>query len=145
MKKWFVVLLCILPLSLFAEVLKEGSAIVPLSVVKDQFKKSVALDGNTKQIIVAFTKDQGNHVKAFLDAHPNYLSENNALYFMDATGVPSMIMSMFMLPKFKDYAYSIGIVDEKNDAAYLPKQEGKLTVISLENLRVSSIEYKETL
>lgn len=145
MKKFFVVLLCLLPLGLFAEALKEGSNVAPLSVVKDQFKKSVALDGTTKQIIVAFTKDQGNQIKAFLDENPNYLKEHNALYFMDASGVPSMVMSLFMLPKFKDYAYSIGIVEEKNDAAYLPKQEGKITVISLDNLHIASIDYKEKL
>lgn len=105
----------------------------------------MALDGTTKQIIVAFTKDQGNQIKAFLDENPNYLKEHNALYFMAASGVPSMVMSLFMLPKFKDYAYSIGIVEEKNDAAYLPKQEGKITVISLDNLHIASIDYKEKL
>lgn len=145
MKKVFIACMCLLPLGLFAEVFQEGSMVAPLSAVKDQFKQNVALDGHTKQIIVAFTKDQGNQIKAFLDANPDYLRTNNALYFMDASSIPSMVMSLFMLPKFKDYAYSIGIVEDKADAANLPKLEGKITVISLENLRVSSIEYKDTL
>jgi len=145
MKKLFVVLLCLLPLGLFAEVLKEGSGIAPLIVVKDQFEKDVALNSTTKQIIVAFTREQGNQMKEFLDAHPTYLSDNNALYFMDTTQVPSFVMSMFMMPKFKKYTYPIGIVNEESDAGYLPKQEGKITVISLENLHISTITYRDKL
>jgi len=145
MKKLLVVFLCLLPIGLFSEVLKEGSGIAPLIVVKDQFEKEVALNISTKQIIVAFTREQGNQIKAFLDQNPKYLSEHNALYLMDATQVPSFVMRMFMMPKFKQYTYPIGIVNDENDAGYLPKQEGKITIISLENLHISAIAYQDQL
>ena len=142
MKKLFLALLLILPFGLFADALKEGMAI-QAPIIKDQFEKNVLVAPSTKQIIIAYTKSQGDVMKAFLDANPNYLAENNALYLMDATSVPSMVMSMFMMPKFKKYTYSIGLLENDKDVAYFPKKEDKITVITLENLNVKAIEFKE--
>ena len=64
---------------------------------------------------------------------------------MDATEVPSVIMSMFMMPKCKKYGYSVGLVEDKQTAQTLPKQNDKLTVLSLDNLRIMQIDFKEAL
>jgi len=144
MKYFICALLVLLPFGLFADMLKEGTTI-QAPVIKDQFEKTVSIAPQTKQIIIAYTKSQGDVIKAFLEANPNYLSENNALYLMDATAVPSMVMSMFMMPKFKKYTYSIGLLDNEKDVAYFPKKEDRITVISLENLNVTAIDFKEKL
>jgi len=134
----------LIPVSLFADVLQENG-IFPNVKLKDQFEKEVVINAQTKQIIIAFTKAQGETMKAFLETNPNYLSDNNALYMMDATEVPSVIMSMFMMPKFKKYGYSVGLVEDKQTAQTLPKQNDKLTVLSLDNLRITQIDFKESL
>ena len=134
----------LLPLSLFADVLHEGMPIQPL-VIKDQFEQKVTITPQTKQIIIAYTKSQGDVMKTFLEVNPHYLQDNNALYFMDATAVPSIVMSMFMMPKFKKYSYAIGIIDNEKDAVYFPKKEDRLTIISLEALNVTAIDFKESL
>jgi len=144
MKYFICALLVLLPFGLFADTLKEGT-LIQAPVIKDQFEKTVSIAPQTKQIIIAYTKSQGDVIKAFLEANPNYLSENNALYLMDATAVPSMVMSMFMMPKFKKYTYSIGLLDNEKDVAYFPKKEDRITVISLENLNVTAIDFKEKL
>jgi len=54
-------------------------------------------------------------------------------------------MSMFMMPKFKKYGYSVGLVEDKQTAQTLPKQNDKLTVLSLDNLRITQIDFKESL
>ncbi len=141
-KKWLFAML--LPVSLLADVLQENG-IFPNVKLKDQFEKEVVINAQTKQIIIAFTKAQGETMKAFLETNPNYLSDNNALYMMDATEVPSVIMSMFMMPKFKKYGYSVGLVEDKQTAQTLPKQNDKLTVLSLDNLRIMQIDFKEAL
>lgn len=141
-KKWLFAML--LPMSLLADVLQENG-IFPTLKLKDQFEKEVVINAQTKQIIIAFTKAQGETMKAFLETNPNYLSDNNALYMMDATEVPSVIMSMFMMPKFKKYGYSVGLVEDKQTAQTLPKQNDKLTVLSLDNLRITQIDFKEAL
>lgn len=141
-KKWLFAML--LPVSLLADVLQENG-IFPTLKLKDQFEKEVVINAQTKQIIIAFTKAQGETMKAFLETNPNYLNDNNALYMMDATEVPSVIMSMFMMPKFKKYGYSVGLVEDKQTAQTLPKQNDKLTVLSLDNLRITQIDFKEAL
>lgn len=144
MKYFICALLVLLPFGLFADTLKEGT-LIQAPVIKDQFEKTVSIAPQTKQVIIAYTKSQGDVIKAFLEANPNYLTENNALYLMDATAVPSMVMSMFMMPKFKKYSYSIGLLDNEKDVAYFPKKEDRITVISLENLNVTAIDFKEKL
>jgi len=144
MKKIILAALLLLPFGLVADTLKEGT-LIQAPVIKDQFEKTVSITPQTKQIIIAYTKSQGDVLKAFFEANPHYLSENNALYLMDATSVPSLVMSMFMMPKFKKYTYSIGLIEDEKDVAYFPKKEDQLTIISLDNLNVTAIDFKEKL
>ncbi|ACZ11503.1 hypothetical protein [Sulfurospirillum deleyianum] len=141
----FLSTLCffLLPLGLWASTLQEGSTFqAPL--IKDQFEKTVQVTPQTKQIIIAYSQAQGSSLKTFLEANPNYLRENNALYWMDATAVPSMVMSMFMMPKFKKYPYAIGLLEDEKALAYFPKKEDHLTIIELDNLVVKKISFKES-
>jgi len=144
MKKIILAALLLMPFGLVADTLKEGT-LIQAPVIKDQFEKTVSITPQTKQIIIAYTKSQGDVLKAFFEANPHYLSENNALYLMDATSVPSLVMSMFMMPKFKKYTYSIGLIEDEKDVAYFPKKEDQLTIISLDNLNVTAIDFKEKL
>jgi len=144
MKKLLLLIAFILPFGLFAESLKEGS-VIQAPAIKDQFEKTMSITPQTKQIIIAYTKSQGDVMKAFFEANPNYLRENSALYLMDATAVPSLVMSMFMMPKFKKYPYAIGLLENEKDVAYFPKKEDRLTVITLDNLNVTTIDFKEKL
>jgi hypothetical protein len=56
-----------------------------------------------------------------------------------------MVMSMFMMPKFKKYSYSIGLLENEKDLAYFPKKPDLLTVITLDNLNVTAIDFKDKL
>lgn len=144
MRQLLFAVMLLLPFGLFADALKEGMPI-QAPTIKDQFEKNVSITPQTKQIIIAYTKSQGDVMKAFLEANPNYLSENNALYLMDATTVPGIVMSMFMMPKFKKYTYAIGLLETEKDVAYFPKKEDRMTVITLDNLNVTAIDFKEKL
>lgn len=144
MKNLLLSLMLLLPLGLFAQDLKEGTPIKAM-VFKDQFEKNVSITDKTKQIVIAFSKEQGEKVKVFLEANPNYLAANNAIYLVDVSTVPGMVMSMFMLPKFKKYSYTIGLVENDKDIAYFPKKENFITVITLDNLNITSIVFKEAL
>ena len=144
MRRLLFAVMLLLPFGLCADALKEGMPI-QAPTIKDQFEKNVSITPQTKQIIIAYTKSQGDVMKAFLEANPNYLSENNALYLMDATTVPGIVMSMFMMPKFKKYTYVIGLLENEKDVAYFPKKEDRMTVITLDILNVTAIDFKEKL
>ncbi|MBE0495706.1 MAG: hypothetical protein IBX45_04800 [Campylobacterales bacterium] len=142
MKYVLAALLLLLPLGLFAEPLSVGAPFA-LPSVQDQFEKPLVATPQTRQIIVAYTKKHGDVMKKFIEANPDYLRQNDALYLMDATAVPGPIMSLFMLPKFKKYTYSIGLIEDEKDVTYFPKKENHLTVITLENLNVTAVDFKE--
>jgi hypothetical protein len=42
-------------------------------VIKDQFEKNISITTQTKQIVIAFSKAQGESIRLFLEANPNYL------------------------------------------------------------------------
>ncbi len=144
MKHFIIAFLLLLPFGLCAQPLREGDTLEALRF-KDQFEKEFAITAQTKQLMVVFSKIEGEKVKAFLETHPNYLQENNALYLMDVTPVPSMVMSMFMLPKFKKYAYPIGLIEDETILKTLPKKEKFITLMTLDNLKITAIEFKEAL
>jgi hypothetical protein len=144
MKYLVIAFMLLLPYGLFAQPLSVGTTI-EATQFKDQFEKNLTITAQTQQLIVVFSKVEGEKVKAFLEANPNYLRENNALYLMDVTPVPSMVMSMFMLPKFKKYTYPIGLIEDETILKTLPKKEKFITLITLDNLKITAIEFIEAL
>ncbi|MFV0481118.1 MAG: hypothetical protein ACK5LP_03965 [Campylobacteraceae bacterium] len=141
MKKFLIVL--VLPFILFGQSLKVGDT---LSLnIEDQFEKNVTIGADTKQLIIASSKKVGEEVAKFIEKNPNYLNENSAIYIMDVVKVPKLVMSMFMMPKFKKYNYSVGLVKDEKVAETLPKEENSITIIKLQNLQIESIEFKKSL
>jgi len=110
--------------------------------IEDQFEKTLPITKNTKQIIIAFSKDKGKAFNEFLTKHPNYLKSQNALFFVDISSIPSLIVKLFIVPKFQTFPYKIGLIKEKVFAKKLPKKEGMLTILYLKNFIIKKIEYK---
>jgi len=113
--------------------------------IKDQFEKDLVVTNDTKKIIVAFSKEKGAEIKKHIDANPDYLKNENALYFADVSAAPSFVTSLFMMPKFKEYSYSMGIIMDEDVAAKFPQQEEMITIISLKDSVVTAIEFKKQL
>ena len=129
---------------LLGESLKVGDTF-PQTSFKNQFEQKVSVSKNIKQFIVVFSKDDGEKVKIFLEKNPTYLQTNHALYGADLSEAPSFVISMFMKPKFKKYPYSMLLLEEKQQAKLFPKNENKITILTLENLQIKKIEYKSNL
>lgn len=130
---------------MFASAIKVGDNLASLQI-KDQFDTVVQITNDTKKLIVVFSKDKGSELKEFFEANPNYLKSNNAVYFADVSAAPSFVTNLFMIPKFKKYPYSMGLIRESEVAEKFPKQnEEILTIITLDNSIVSSITYEKSL
>jgi hypothetical protein len=129
---------------LLGESLKVGDTF-PQTSFKNQFEQKVSVSKNIKQFIVVFSKDDGEKVKIFLEKNPTYLQTNKALYGADLSEAPSLVISMFMKPKFKKYPYSMILLEEKQQAELFPKNENKITILTLDNLQIKKIEYKSNL
>ncbi|WP_368029958.1 hypothetical protein [Arcobacter sp. s6] len=132
-----------LGLSAFANSLTVGSNL-PTLTIKDQFEKEFTIDSKIKTVIFSATKEESNTIKEFLASKDkDYLTNNNIAYVADITGMPSLISKWVAIPKMKDYAFSILLIDEDNKALF-PVQEDKISIITLENSKITSIKFIKT-
>lgn len=130
---------------MFASTIKVGDDLSSIKVT-DQFDKVLQVNKEIKKLIVVFSKDKGNEIKEFLESNPNYLKENSAFYFADVSAAPGFVTNLFMVPKFKKYSYSMGLIRDEELAESFPKQnEETITIIELNENKVSSIKYKKSL
>ena len=128
----------------FGATIKVNENLTTLKVL-DQFDKPMAVTKDTKKIIIAFSKQKGEEIKKYLENKPTYLKDENALYFADVSAAPSFVTSLFMIPKFKKYSYSMGLIRDEEIAERFPSQEDMLTIISLKDAVITNIEFKKQL
>lgn len=132
-----------LGLSAFANSLTIGNNL-PTLTIKDQFEKEHTVDANIKTIIFSATKSEGVTIKEFLLAKDkDYLTTNKAVYVADITGMPSLITKFIAMPKMKDYPFPVLLVDEANKTLF-PVKEDMISIISLENGKITDIKYVKT-
>ena len=133
----------LLGLSAFANSLTIGTDI-PTLTVKDQFEKDHTVDANIKTIIFSATKTEGTTIKEFLlTKDKDYLTTNKAVYIADITGMPSLITKFIAMPKMKDYPFSVLLIDKANKTLF-PVKEDMISIISLENGKITDIKYVKT-
>tara|TARA_B110000046_G_C12962180_1_gene385036 strand:+ start:717 stop:1124 length:408 start_codon:yes stop_codon:yes gene_type:complete len=110
-------------------------------VLNDQFDKPHTVNADTKTILVSFEKSTGEHVNEFLSTkESNFLEKNNAVFIADISGMPSIITSLFALPKMKKYNYNVLLIYDEEDKRFL-RQEERITVYTLEEGVIKSISY----
>ena len=132
-----------LGLSAIANSLTVGNTL-PTLKIKDQFEKEHIVDANIKTIIFSATKTEGTTIKEFLlTKDKDYLTTNKAAYVADITGMPGIITSLIAMPKMKGYPFSVLLVDEANKGLF-PVQEDMISVISLDNGKITDVKYVKT-
>lgn len=146
MRKLLAVLLLVPSLS-FADpaLLKVGDAL-PNFQLNDQHDKPYPLPADLQAILFTADKSAGDVINGLLKQQPaDYLPQRKAIYIADISAMPGFITSMVAMPKMRDYAYRIAIGAEKNQTAMLPRAEDQVTLIYLQNGKVTRIEqFKET-
>ncbi len=133
----------LLGLSAIANSLTVGSSL-PTLTIKDQFEKDHVVDASVKTIVFSASKTEGATIKDFLlTKDKDFLAKNNLVYVADITGMPSIITTLFAMPKMKEYPFSVLLVDEANKGLFAVKED-MISVISLENSKITDIKYVKT-
>ena len=109
--------------------------------LEDQFGTLRTLQKDTEEVILSFDMKLSKVFHKWLkDKESNYLMNRNTEYIIDITGMPSIITWLFAGPKMRKYGFRILLIKEGNFGDNIPKQEGKFTMIKLdENHNITNI------
>jgi hypothetical protein len=141
--KYIILLLIFLPSIAIADSYTIESQISTFSL-KDQYGNQYEVDETTRLIL--FNKDMkgGKIIKNGLkETYRNYLSNHNAVYVADISGMPGLIRKFVALPKMRKYPYSILLDMVASVTKDFPSQPDKATLIYVRNLRITDIQYIE--
>lgn len=114
----------------------------PELTLEDQHGKAQSIDDSTKLVIMAFEMEASEPLGEFLlEQKADFLSEHKTRYVADISGMPSLISKFFAIPKMQDYNYTLMLNREDDFAEQYQKQEGKLSVYTLNKGVIESIDF----
>jgi len=127
--------------------LKVGSLINSLDGFKYETPtgRQMKIPKKTKLVIVAFEKDTGALVNEYLNTqNPFYLPRNNSVFIADISKMPSVITSMFALPKLQKYKHLIYLHYDDKFKNIVPNEEQKITLLRVEDSKIKEISFIST-
>jgi hypothetical protein len=109
---------------------------------KDQHEKTFTFKpAETKFLLVSHDMETGKKANAALNAlGKDYLGTKKAVYLANIHGMPG-VGRMFAMPKMRKYVHRIILGDDAALIAKFPVQKNKVTVLKLNDGKVSSISY----
>jgi hypothetical protein len=135
-----ITLLC-LPLWAGAAPLEAGAA-WPTLTLKDQHDQPVLLDATTRKVIFVTEKSVTDQVTAVLGADgKSTLAQARAVLVADISAMPAMVSRLFAVPALRELGFSVALAREADTVADLPRRKGAATVLTLDNSRVTQVQY----
>lgn len=134
--------LILLPALACAEiaVLRPGDSL-PTFKLNDQHEQPYAIAANARVLLVTADKASAGLAHEVLkDIPQGELERRGIVYVADVSGMPSLVTSMFALPKMREYGYRIMIGMESEQTAMLPRTAEAVTLLELESGRIKSVE-----
>ena len=118
-----------------------GSKLKPFSL-PDQHGKSHRVDDGVRVIILTRDMAAGDVMRSALGNNgKSLLAKNKAVYVSDVSGMPSFVRNLYTLPPLKELPYPM-LLDTSGDVAgALPSKEKHATLIFLEKLQITAVEY----
>ena len=105
----------------------------------------VKIPKDVKIIIASFEKETGAFVNAYLNERDAaYLKAHGAVFIADISKMPSVITTMFAIPKLKKYKHPIHINYSEGFDTVVPAQEEMVTLLFVENGKIKEIGYVAT-
>jgi hypothetical protein len=134
-------MLLLLPVLLFAEMLKVGDAIAPRTIEDQHGRAHIA--GHEKVWVVTWDKATTRTANLFFDHHRELLEYNTTAMVADFSTIPSGILQMFVLPRMRNFVHPILLSYDESFNVTLPYRSGNVTVLRLDEGTITKIEYAE--
>lgn len=119
----------------------KGSKVEPFKT-KDQHEKEFQFKpADFQYLLVSHDMDTGKKANAALTTRgAAFLGSKKAVYMANIHGMPG-IGRAFALPKMRKYAHRIILADDAALIARFPEEKNKVTVITMDAGKVTSIQY----
>ncbi len=144
--RWIGLVALLLPVAAAADdalsAYAAGDRIVPFTL-EDQHGEPGSVDDQVRVVLFASDMDAGDVVDAALQADPSLhdLGALGAVFVSDIHRMPAIITRLFALPSMRRRPYRMLLDGEPGPTVRLPREEGKVTILQLEALTVSSVSY----
>ena len=125
-----------------ATALQVGSRLAPATLL-DQNEVPHQIGERTRVILFAREMQGGALIRELLDHESaSYLEQHRGVYVADISDMPSMISKLVAIPKMQEERLYPTLLDrDGTTTAAFPAQEGRATVMVLDELRVTGIHY----
>jgi hypothetical protein len=121
-----------------------GSLVEPFELA-DQHGELRRVDA--KQRVLLFTRDMdaGDVLKQALASDgPALLAAAGAAYVADVSQMPALVLRLFALPKMRQRPYPMLLDRDGSKTTRLPAEQGKITLLVLDSLRIVELRYLGT-
>ncbi len=137
MKILFLILI-LLSSTVFADTLK------PVQL-PDQFETKVSVDENIQWLIFSDDKEVSDKINQALDdLKITDVSKLKGAYVADISKMPSIVTTMFALPKMRKYAFKVLLDQDGAPTQSWPRQKGKASLLLLKKLEISEVKYADS-
>lgn len=121
-----------------------AGATFPALTLTDQHGEQATIGNETRLVLFTRDMDASKITKtALAEDGEGLLTRAHAVYVSDVTGMPSLITSMFAIPAMKRRPYRMFLDRDGTATADLPSEDGKVTVLHLDDRVVTRVEYVE--
>ncbi|MCP3984898.1 MAG: FAD/FMN-containing dehydrogenase [bacterium] len=121
-----------------------GDRLVPFQL-EDQHEKVRALDKSAKLLLFSRDMNGGDLLReAIAELGAKGLTDLSAVYVADIHNMPSLIASLFAIPRMRDRPYPVLLDRDGSATARLPDVEDQATILELEGLTLRAIHHLDS-
>lgn len=140
MKK-IIFLLLITYSYLSSEPMKVGEELT-LIQYETQKDEKVSLSKETRTLVFTSEMEASKIAHELFEVSGDeYLNKNSTVFISDINKMPFLITKFVALPRMRKYNYTIHLIKENGPGNIFPREKGKLTVINLENYKITNIQF----
>lgn len=144
MKKLALALLLAFPLAALAAPVEPGQAL-PQLTLKNQHNQVWQIPTDTRTVFFAAGRKASNLMLSVLGTQPkSFLALRQAVYLADMSKMPGFITRTFALPSLRDQPFDVGVSLDGQQLADWPRQDDAVTLIHLNEGRVTGHSFAST-
>lgn len=132
-----------LAISIWAVPYTVGQTVSSLEL-EDQHGNHTTLNVMPQTLIIAYEKGTGATVNEYLNAQDKgYLKKHNAAFIADISQMPSLVTTLFALPKMRKYIHTVLLIRDEQGLKF-PSQEDKITVMKFQDNLLTQVTFITT-